>query len=51
MKKLTLKEFIEKAKKVHNNKYDYSLVEYKNSTTKIKMSNTWDIYAATNNTL
>lgn len=37
MKKLTLKEFIEKAKKVHNNKYDYSLVEYKNSTTKIKI--------------
>ena len=31
------KEFIEKAKKVHNNKYDYSLVKYKNSTTKIKI--------------
>lgn len=29
------KEFIEKANKVHNNKYDYSLVEYKNSKSKI----------------
>jgi len=37
MKKLTTKEFIEKASKVHNNKYDYSLVEYKNCRTKIKI--------------
>jgi hypothetical protein len=31
----TIKEFIEKANKVHNNKYDYSLTEYKNNRTKI----------------
>lgn len=31
----TSKLFIEKANKVHNNKYDYSLVNYINSTTKI----------------
>ncbi len=30
-------EFIEKAIKIHNNKYDYSLVEYINSITKIKI--------------
>jgi hypothetical protein len=29
--------FIEKANKIHNNFYDYSLVEYKDSTTKIKI--------------
>lgn len=29
--------FIEKAKKVHSNKYDYSLVEYKNNYTKLKI--------------
>jgi len=34
-KKLTLEEFIEKAKKVHCNKYDYSKVEYINTDTKI----------------
>jgi len=28
-------EFIEKSKKVHGNKYDYSKVEYKNSKTKV----------------
>jgi len=33
--KLTTLEFIEKAKKVHENKYDYSLVEYKNSISKV----------------
>lgn len=27
--KLTYEEFIEKARKIHNNKYDYSLVDYK----------------------
>jgi len=37
MKKLSQKEFIEKCQKVHNNKYDYSLVEYKNSRTKINI--------------
>jgi len=36
-KKLTLIEFIKKAKHIHNNKYDYSLVEYKNNRTKIKI--------------
>lgn len=30
-------EFIEKAKKVHGNKYDYSLVNYINSMTKVKI--------------
>jgi len=30
-------KFIEKAKKIHNNKYDYSLTEYINSKTKIKI--------------
>ena len=29
--------FVEKANKIHNNKYDYSLVEYINSKTKIKI--------------
>jgi formate dehydrogenase assembly factor FdhD len=33
--KLSNKEFIEKAKKVHGDKYDYSKVEYKNGKTKI----------------
>ena len=32
---LTAEEFINKAKKVHGDKYDYSKVEYKNSTTKV----------------
>jgi hypothetical protein len=35
--KCKLNEFIYKAKEMHNNKYDYSLVEYKNSITKIKI--------------
>lgn len=34
-KRLTTKEFIEKAKKKHGDKYDYSLVEY--NKTKIKI--------------
>jgi energy-coupling factor transporter ATP-binding protein EcfA2 len=29
--------FIQKANKVHNNKYDYSLVEYKNNHTKVQI--------------
>jgi hypothetical protein len=29
--------FIEKANKIHNNKYDYSLVNYKNNHTKVKI--------------
>ena len=35
MKRLTKKEFIEKAKKVHGDKYDYSKVEYINNHTKV----------------
>jgi hypothetical protein len=35
MKKLTTEKFIEKARKVHGNKYDYSKVEYKNAHTKV----------------
>lgn len=37
MKALTDKEFIQKAKEVHGDKYDYSLVEYKNARTKVKI--------------
>jgi len=35
--KLTTKEFIKRANKVHNNKYDYSKVVYKNAREKIKI--------------
>jgi hypothetical protein len=34
-KKLTTEEFIQKAKQIHNDKYDYSKVEYINTHTKI----------------
>ena len=34
-KKLTTKEFISKAKKIHGSKYDYSKVDYKNNETKV----------------
>lgn len=34
-KKLTTKEFIEKAKQLHNNKYDYSQTAYVNSRTEV----------------
>jgi hypothetical protein len=34
---LTTKSFIQKANQVHNFKYDYSLVDYKNSKTKVKI--------------
>lgn len=34
-KKLTTEEFIEKARKVHGNKYNYSQVEYINTKTKV----------------
>jgi len=37
MKKLTTENFIEKSKKIHGDKYDYSLVDYINSSTKIKI--------------
>ena len=35
--KITTENFIEKAKKVHGDKYDYSLVNYINSYTKVKI--------------
>ena len=35
MAKLTTEEFIAKAKAVHGDKYDYSKVEYVDSTTKV----------------
>lgn len=35
MKKLTTQEFIEKAKKVHGERYDYSKVEYKDAHSKV----------------
>ena len=35
--RLTTDEFIENAKKIHDDKYDYSLVDYKSSHTKIKI--------------
>lgn len=37
MKKLTTEEFIEKAKSIHGDKYDYSQVEYSNKYTPIKI--------------
>ena len=37
MKRLSKDEFIEKSRKIHNDKYDYSLVEYKNNSTKVKI--------------
>jgi len=36
-KKLTTETFIKKAKEVHSDKYDYSLVKYVNANTKIKI--------------
>lgn len=36
-RKLTTEEFITKAKTIHNDKYDYSLVEYKNAETPVKI--------------
>lgn len=36
-KKLTTEDFVVKFSKIHNNKYDYSLVEYKNNRTKVKI--------------
>ena len=36
-KKLTTEEFIEKSIKIHNNLYDYSLVDYQNNYTKVKI--------------
>ena len=36
-RKLTQKEFLERFKKVHGDVYDYSLVEYVNNSTKVKI--------------
>jgi len=36
-RKLKLSEFIERSNKIHDNKFDYSLVEYKNNLIKIKI--------------
>jgi len=36
-RQLSAKQFEQKAKKVHGNKYDYSLVDYKNAKTKVKI--------------
>ena len=35
--KYTTETFIKKCKELHNNKYDYSLVEYKNTKSKVKI--------------
>lgn len=37
LKQGTKESFIEKAKEIHGNKYDYSLVEYKDNKTKVKI--------------
>lgn len=37
MRKLTKDEFIERSNIIHNDFYDYSLVEYKNTSTKVKI--------------
>lgn len=36
-RRLNNNDFIERSKKIHNNKYDYSLVEYKGTDTKVKI--------------
>ena len=35
--KLTFEDFLQKSKEKHGDRYDYSLVEYKNNTTKVKI--------------
>ena len=35
--KLTIQEFVSRSQEIHEDKYDYSLVEYKNSNTKVKI--------------
>ena len=37
MKRLNKYIFVEKSNKVHNNKFNYDLVEYKNTRTKVKI--------------
>jgi very-short-patch-repair endonuclease len=36
-KRLTTEEYIKRARSIHGNEYDYSLVKFKNSSTKIKI--------------
>jgi hypothetical protein len=36
-KRLTTREFVEKARAVHGGKYDYSEVEYRNARTNVKI--------------
>lgn len=36
-KRMTKEQFIKKAREIHGNKYDYSLVQYKNNKTKVKI--------------
>lgn len=36
-KKLSKKEFVERSNKIHHNKYDYSLVDYKKNTNKVSI--------------
>ena len=36
-RRMTIEEFVKKSNKIHKNKYDYSLVKYKNNLTKIKI--------------
>lgn len=43
-KKLTQEEFIHKAKQIHGDKYDYSLVDYKNVRNKIKIIYNGTVY-------
>ena len=33
----TTNQFVKEAKQIHGDKYDYSLVDYKNSKTKVKI--------------
>lgn len=35
--RMSLEDFVRKSKEIHNGKYDYSLVEYKNAHTKVKI--------------
>ena len=43
-RQLAAKQFEQKAKKIHGDKYDYSLVEYKNNSTKVKIKCKKDNY-------
>jgi len=43
-KKLTTEEFIEKAKKIHGDKYDYSLVNYIDNKTRVKIIHNGFVY-------